>query len=63
MGAGGSLFPCFYRRGMEYEKFPIGKLENSVTFFASKFGCFRCVQYHPNDYANFCQLYQLGWIE
>ena len=23
----------------------------------------RQVQYHPNDYANFCQPDQLGWIE
>ena len=38
-------------------------LENSITIFASKFGWFCCVQYHPNDYANFCQPDQLGWIE
>ena len=37
--------------------------KTALPFFASKFGWFCCVQYHPNDYANFCQPDQLGWIE
>ena len=52
----GACSRAFIGEVIEYEKFPIGKLENSITIFASKFGWFCCVQYHPNDYAIFVSL-------